>query len=286
MIPIAQKTINNKISCNGIALHSGANTSIELLPAPCNSGIIFNRTDVENGKGRIAASYKNVSKTTLGTTISNEFGIEVSTIEHLMAAIWGAKIDNLIINITGPEIPIMDGSSEPFLFLIECAGSKEQEESRNFLEILKPIRVEDDDKFVEVKPAKGFYIDLEVDFNHGKISKQSLSFDPNNTSFKNDICRARTFGFQHEIDQLHQMGLAQGGSLDNAILINEDGIVNQEGWRYENELVRHKTLDFIGDIFLSQHYILGHFTAFKSGHKINNALLHKLFEDKSAWKIS
>lgn len=284
MISISQKTVNSKIECSGIGLHSGERASITLIPAPCNSGIVFKRVDL-SGDNIIKANYKNVIGTNLGTTLTNEAGAKVSTIEHLMAAIWGCGIDNLIIEINGPEIPIMDGSSEPFVFLIECAGISIQEEPRHILEIIKTVRIEDGDKFIEVEPSRDFSIDLHVDFNHKVIPSQKFDYHSTFTSFKNDICRARTFGFKHEIDQLHKMGLAKGGSLDNAILVDESGIVNKGGLRYGDEFVRHKTLDFIGDIYLAGYFILGHFKASKAGHGINNKLLHKLFADETAWRV-
>jgi UDP-3-O-[3-hydroxymyristoyl] N-acetylglucosamine deacetylase len=284
MISVSQKTVNSKVECSGVGLHSGERASIKLIPAPCNSGIIFKRSDL-SGQNIINANYKNVIGTNLGTTLTNEAGAKVSTIEHLMAAIWGCGIDNLLIEIDGPEIPIMDGSSEPFVFLIECAGINIQEEPRRVLEIMKKVRVEDGDKFIEVEPSKDFSIDLHIDFNHKEIKNQTFDYHSTFTSFKNDICRARTFGFKHEIEQMHKMGLARGGSLDNAILVDENGIVNKEGLRYGDEFVRHKALDFIGDIYLAGHFILGHFKASRAGHGINNKLLHKLFADETAWRI-
>jgi UDP-3-O-[3-hydroxymyristoyl] N-acetylglucosamine deacetylase len=285
MIPIFQKTINSKISCSGVGLHNGIKSSITLFPAPCNTGIVFRRTDIGGENGVIKANYKNVIGTNLGTTLTNQFGVKVSTIEHLMAAIWGCGIDNLFIDINSSEVPIMDGSSEPFVFLIECAGINIQEEPRRILEIIKKVRVEDKDKFVEVEPSREFSIDLHIDFDNKQIQEQKFDYHSTFTSFKNDICRARTFGFKHEIDHLHKIGLAKGGSLDNAILVDENGIVNQEGLRYRDEFVRHKTLDFIGDIYLAGYYILGHFNASKAGHGINNKLLNELFKDESAWRI-
>ena len=284
MISVSQKTINSKISCSGVGVHSGERASITLHPAPCNTGIIFRRIDL-SGNNEIKANYKNVTSTNLGTTLTNEAGAKVATIEHFMAAVWGCGIDNLFIDIDGPELPIMDGSSEPFIFLIECSGINVQEEPRRILEIMKPVRVEDGDKFIEVSPSKDFSIDLHVDFAHEKIGNQTFDYHSTSSSFKNDVCRARTFGFKREIDQLHKMGLAKGGSLDNAILVDENGVVNKEGLRYKDEFVRHKTLDFIGDIYLSGYFILGHFQASKAGHGINNKLLHKLFADKEAWRI-
>lgn len=281
----SQKTINSKVSCNGIGLHSGANTTITLLPAPCDSGVIFKRTDIDSEKNSIKANYKNVTTTNLGTTIANEFGTKVSTIEHLMAAIWGCGIDNLIVEIDAPEVPIMDGSSEPFVFLLECAGINVQEKARHVIEILKNVKIEEGDKTIEVSPATEFSVNLHIDFDHKQIQKQSFDYKTTYASFKNDLARARTFGFQHEIEQLHKMGLAKGGSLKNAILVGEDGIVNEEGLRYENEFVRHKTLDFIGDIYLAGYYISGQFKGSKTGHGINNKMLHKLLSDETAWRL-
>ncbi len=282
----SQKTINSKVSCNGIGLHSGTDTTITLFPAPCDTGIVFRRTDLETAKNSIKAIYSNVVTTNLGTTIANEFGAKVSTIEHLVAALWGCGIDNIFIDIDSPEVPIMDGSSEPFVFLLECAGVTVQDKARHIIEVLKTITVEEaDGKIIEVSPAEEFSINLHIDFNHKQIQKQSFDYKTTFASFKNDLCRARTFGFKHEIEQLHKMGLAKGGSLKNAILVGEDGIVNEEGLRYKDEFVRHKTLDFIGDIYLAGYYISGQFKGTKTGHGINNKMLRKLLSDETAWRL-
>jgi UDP-3-O-[3-hydroxymyristoyl] N-acetylglucosamine deacetylase len=285
MIASLQRTINSSVNCNGIGLHSGVDVKMTLSPAPVDTGIVFIRSDIGAKKGTIKANYKNVVDANLGTTIANEFGAKVATIEHLMAAIWGCEIDNLIIEINAAEVPIMDGSSEPFIFLIECAGVVSQDRPRKIFEILKKVSVTDRDKFVSIEPAKEFSVDLKIDFNHSQIKKQNFDFHSNHISFKNDLSRARTFGFEHEIEALHKMGLAKGGSLDNAIVVGKDGIVNKNGLRYEDEFVKHKTLDFIGDIYLAGGHILGRFTAFKSGHAINNKMLHALFSDESAWRL-
>ncbi len=285
MITVSQKTINNKISCSGVGLHSGENALMTLFPAPCDTGIVFKRIDLPNQDNVIKAHYKNVIGTNLGTTLTNSAGAKVSTIEHLMAAIWGCGIDNLLIEINGPEIPIMDGSSEPFVFLLECAGINTQEQPRRVIEILKKVRVEEKGKFIEVEPSKEFSIDLHIDFDHKEIQQQKFDYHSTFTSFKNDLCRARTFCFKHEVEQMHKMGLAKGGSLDNAIVVDENGIVNTGGLRYGDEFVRHKTIDFIGDVYLAGHYILGHFTASKAGHGINNKLLHEIFKDETAWRV-
>ncbi len=286
MISSSQKTTNSKISCSGVGLHSGVDIFLKLCPAPCDSGIVFKRVDVDADKSEIKAHYKNVVATNLGTTIANEFGVKVSTIEHLMAAIWGCGIDNLIVEVNGPEVPIMDGSSEPFVFLIECAGINTQDKPRKLIEVMKNVKIEEQNgKMVEVSPSKEFAIDLHIDFDHKQVQQQTFDYTSTFASFKNDLCRARTFGFKHEIDQLHKMDLAKGGSLDNAILVDENGIVNKEGLRYNNEFVRHKTLDFIGDIYLAGYFIIGHFKASKPGHGINNKMLHALLADETAWRL-
>lgn len=285
MLNISQKTINSKISCNSVGLHSGQIVSMTLLPAPCNSGIIFRRVDVEQGKNEIKAIYKNVVTTNLGTTIANEFGTKVATIEHLMAAIWGSGIDNLIVELNNEEIPIMDGSSAPFVFLIECAGINIQEEQRRMIEITKTIRIEDNDKFIEITPASEFSLDLHVDFNNRHVSQQKFDYRSTMTSFKNDISRARTFCFQHEIDHMHKLGLAKGGSLKNAIVVGEDGVINEGGLRYPDEFARHKTLDFLGDMYLAGYFIIGHFSASKAGHGINNKFLHEMFKNEGSWRM-
>ena len=283
---ILQKTINSKISCSGVGIHSGKEVKMTLKPAQPNSGITFKRTDVEEKKSIVKADYKNVSETNLGTTIENEHGIKISTIEHFLAAIWGCGVDNLLIEIDNQEVPIMDGSSEPFVFLLECSGIATQEEPRKIIEIMKKFRIEDGDKFIEIEPAKEFSVDLVIDFNHPKINQQKFFYHSDFASFKNDICRARTFGFKHEIEHLNKMGLAMGGSLENAILVDENGVVNKEGLRYQNEFARHKLLDFIGDIYLAKHFIIGHFKTFKSGHSLNNKMLRKLLdEEKDSWRL-
>lgn len=287
MINTSQRTISSKVSCNGIGLHTGAQVFLTLLPAQTDTGIIFRRSDVDPTQSDIRAYYTNVVATNLGTVIANEFGVKVSTIEHLMAAIWGCGIDNLIVEVNGPEVPVMDGSSEPFVFLIECAGIKTQDKARKVIEIIKEVKIEgDENKTICVTPAQEFGIDLHIDFKHQSISEQTIDYRTTFASFKNDLSRARTFGFKHEIEQMHKMGLAKGGSLDNAILIDENGVVNEEGLRYKNEFVKHKALDFIGDIYLAGYFIIGHFKASKPGHGMNNKMLHALLSDnKDAWKI-
>jgi UDP-3-O-[3-hydroxymyristoyl] N-acetylglucosamine deacetylase len=282
---IFQKTINKKVSCVGVGLHGNKEVRMSLLPAPENNGIVFKRVDVVGKNNEILANYKNVTTTNLGTTIANLEDVRVATIEHLMAAIWGCEVDNLIVELDAEEIPIMDGSSSSFIFLIECAGIHKQEEPRKIIEILKKVEVVDGDKSLIIEPAKEFSVNLQIDFKHNQLGQQDFEFHSSNTSFKNDISRARTFAFEKDIEKMHQIGLALGGSLKNAVVIGENGIINSEGLRYKDEFVRHKMLDFIGDIFLAGGYILGAFHGIKAGHGINNKLLHKLFLDPTAYRF-
>jgi UDP-3-O-[3-hydroxymyristoyl] N-acetylglucosamine deacetylase len=284
-----QKTIANKVSCVGVGLHSGIKTTITLKPAPEDTGVAFIRTDVKDKDNQVVASYKNVSNTMLGTTLCNKDGVRVSTVEHLMAALWGCGIDNCIIEIDGPEVPIMDGSSEPFVFLADCAGIKQQNKGRKVIEVLKEIRVSESDKsdsgYISISPAEGFSVGLEIDFGNNIISNQKAIFDSRDVTFKGELCRARTFCFEQEVDVMRKNGLARGGSLDNAIVVNGGGVINKDGLRYSNEFVRHKVLDCIGDIYLAGAYLKGHLSGFKSGHSLNNRLLHEFFADENAWRI-
>ncbi len=280
-----QRTIRNAVGGFGVGLHSGESTSIRLLPAEENTGIIFRRTDIKDPtQAEIKADYSSVCSTMLCTTLSNKFGVKVSTVEHLMAALWGCGIDNIIIEVDKQELPIMDGSSEPFVFLIECAGTYEQSKPRKIIEILKEIEVRDGDASASVKPAPQFSVSMEIDFKNKVIAKQNCLFDSNELSFKMDLSRARTFGFAHEVEKLKEMGLAKGASLENAIAVGEEAILNEGGLRYKDEFVRHKILDSIGDFYLAGCFIKGHFHGVKSGHGLNNKLLHKIFADQNAWR--
>lgn len=284
-----QRTIANKVSCFGVGLHSGLIVNLTLSPAEEDQGIIFKRNDVKGVNPLVKADYGNVSNTMLGTTVCNEDGVHVATVEHLMAALWGCGIDNCVVELDAPEVPIMDGSSEPFVFLIECAGIKEQTKMRKVIEVLKEVRVyekEGDERsgYMAISPSEGFSVGLEIDFGDKVISKQKSQFNSKNVSFKSDLCRARTFGFAHEVSMLQEKGLARGGSLDNAIVVGEEGILNEGSLRYSDEFVRHKILDCIGDIFLAGAYFKGHLHGFKSGHALNNKLLHAFFSQKDAWR--
>ncbi len=282
-----QRTIQNKVGCTGVGLHSGKKVRLSLAPAKEDTGIVFKRTDVVDGRNPfVAANYKNVASTQLGTNLRNEDGVEVGTIEHLMAALWGCSIDNCLIELDNAEVPIMDGSSEPFVFLVECSGKKEQKRTRRVIEIIKEVTVLDEKtgSSMTLSPADEFAVSLDIDFGDKVIAKQSAGFNSRGESFKSDLSRARTFGCAHEVDYLDKKGLALGGSLDNAIVVNENGIANEDGLRYADEFVRHKILDCIGDIFLAGAYVKGHFHGVKSGHALNNKILHAALSDGDAWR--
>lgn len=281
----AQHTLAHRISCVGVALHTGKKVQMTLHPAATDTGIVFVRTDVKDSPNAIPALYKNVTNTQLGTTITNIAGVSVSTIEHLMSALWGCGVDNARVELDGPEVPIMDGSAEPFVFLIECAGKAEQNAIRRVIEVLQPVEVVEGNKRASLKPSKEFGISLEIQFDSGAIATQHCHFNTSDISFKTDVSRARTFGFAHEVEQMRAMGLALGGSLDNAIVVSGDTILNEEGLRYTDEFVRHKVLDCIGDLYLAGGHILGHVDASRTGHGLNNKLLHKLFATEGAWRF-
>lgn len=277
--------MKHSISCFGIGVHSGKPASITIHPSPPNSGIVFIRTDVSSCNNRVVACYSSVSKTRLGTTIQNEHKIEVATIEHLMAALWGCGIDNVMIEIDGDEIPIMDGSSEPFIFMIECAGTVEQDAPKQYVKILKKLVIEDGDAKTIIAPSDQFTIDIAIKFDNKTIASQQYSFSDRDKSFKYNIARARTFGFEHEGELLKKLGLAKGASLDNAVVLRGEKILNTDGLRYEDEFVRHKLLDLIGDLYLAGHPLKCHIESFRPGHTINNKVLHTIFSDNSAWQL-
>ncbi len=278
-----ETTLNTAIRCDGIGLHTGAPVSMRLRPASTGTGIVFVRTDVPQSDARVPAHFDAVTQTMLGTVVSNAHGVSVATVEHLMAALAGCGIDNLEIDIDGPEVPIMDGSAAPFVFLIECAGLSVSDRPRRYLRILETVTVEDGPRRAELSPGTGFAATFEIDFDTPIIGRQHYSFDLSSAAFKTELCRARTFGFLKDVDQLRAMGLAQGGSLENAIVIDDGRILNESGLRYGDEFVRHKLLDAIGDLALCGGQIHGRLAARRSGHDLNNRLLHELFKRPAAW---
>lgn len=284
-----QTTVSNKVSCSGVGLHGGNQVSMVVNPAPAGTGIVFKRLDVPVSKSIVRVRFDSVCETNLGTTICNEHGTTVSTIEHLMAALWGVGVDNALVELDAGEVPIMDGSSEPFVFMLECAGIKKLNSLRRILRILKTVEVRDGDSVARISPNRegdtGLLLNIEIDFNHALIGKQVAEYDFRETTFKQSVSRARTFGFEHEVNALRSMGLALGGSLDNAVVVGKDEILNREGLRYSNEFVRHKALDCVGDLFVSGYRIDGMVSVVRSGHAINNKLLRAIFADDSSYVI-
>ena len=285
MPKMQQSTLFKPVSCYGIGVHSGKRTQLTIEPAKENTGIIFIRTDISSENNYIEASHFNVSDTLLSTTISNNHKVQISTIEHLMAALWGCSVDNAIIKIDGPEVPIMDGSSKPFVFMIECAGKKLQSAPKKCLKILKDIKVVHKDCELYCTPSDHMTVDLTIDFSSKAIGRQNLSFE-DQKSFTKNIADARTFGFIRDVDYLKSKGLAQGASFENAIGIDEqDKILNPNGLRYEDEFVRHKLLDLFGDLYTSGINVISAIKGYKTSHALNNELLHRIFGDTTSYKF-
>ncbi len=278
-----QQTIKDSVTISGIGLHSGKYVDLILEPAEEDSGINFIRSDLSK-ENKVLAIWSNVSNTVLSTTITNSYGVKVSTIEHLMSALSGMHIDNINILINGPEVPIMDGSSKPFVELIEKIGVKCQNKKRKILKVKKEILVSSENSFVKLSPNNQFSIDFEIDFKSSLVSKQSCQLQLINGNYVSDIASARTFGFEEDVDTLRSNGLALGGSLDNAVVVGKNKILNKEGLRFEDEFVRHKILDSIGDLYLAGSPICAYFYGNKSGHYLNNQLLRQLFSDVSNYE--
>lgn len=280
-----QTTIINPASCYGIGVHSGRKTQLTIRPAPIDTGIVFIRKDVTDLDNHIPALYSNVSDTFFSTTISNDANIKISTIEHLMAALYGCGIDNVFVEVDGPEVPIMDGSSKAFVFMINCAGVKCLSKPKKIIHLIKDIKVEDNGAEIIATPSKSLEINLTIEFASQAIGKQNYNMT-NLSQFHKDLADARTFGFTHELDYMQSKGLAKGASLENAIGIDIDHkILNEEGLRYDNEFARHKTLDQIGDIFTAGGNIICSLNSYKAGHGLNNKLLRKIFETPDAYQV-
>jgi len=280
-----QKTLMKPVSISGIGLHTNENITLTLRPAAADSGIIFKRVDLPAPESLIYAHFDTVTETQLGTVISNDFGHKISTIEHLMAAISANGIDNLIIEANGNEVPVMDGSSEAFMKIIAQAGVKTLGDAKKYIRILKEVSVRENDKFARLTPFDGFKMKFEIEFESDAIGYQSFESDFSQSFFQSELASARTFGFAEEVATLQKMGLARGGSLDNAIVIKDNKILNEKGLRYQDEFVRHKMLDAVGDLALAQFPILGMYHGFKSGHGLNNQLLRALLSDPSAYSL-
>ena len=278
-----QRTLMNEVGCTGIGLHTGGKVKINLRPAPANSGIKFVRTDLK-GHPEVEVRFDNVFDTTLATTIGTN-GCKVSTIEHLMAAFFGLGIDNAVVELDGPEVPIMDGSAAPFVFLIKSGDVREQKSPKQFIVIKKPFKVDDGNRSVCIYPSKELKITYMIDFQHPLLRNQEYELTFSGRDFVREISTARTFGFMKDVETLKKNGFARGGSLDNAVVIDDFRIINEDGLRFDDEFVRHKILDFIGDISIVGSPIIGHFVVKKSGHFLNQHMLKKLMESKKHWKV-
>jgi len=283
---IFQRTVKEMVKTTGVGLHSGNKVTLIIKPAPVHSGIILVRTDLEPAV-LIPATADQVRETTMCTALVNDDGVRISTIEHLFAALAGLGIDNALIEVDAPEIPIMDGSASPWVFLLQSVGLQEQSAAKKYLRIKDTVRVEDGDKWAELKPFNGFRVDFAIDFNHPEIarSQQHVVMDFSTSAFVRDISRARTFGFMRDIEYLRANNLALGGSMDNAVVLDEYKVLNPDGLRYEDEFVKHKILDAFGDLYVAGHAIVGEFCAFKTGHALNNQLVRALLAQQDAWEL-
>jgi UDP-3-O-[3-hydroxymyristoyl] N-acetylglucosamine deacetylase len=281
---LKQRTLKNCIRATGVGLHTGEKVYMTLRPAAPNTGIIFRRVDLEQPV-EISAFAENVGETMLGTTIVNG-DVRISTVEHLLSALAGLGIDNAYVDLSAPEVPIMDGSAGPFVFLLQSAGIEEQNAHKRFIRIKEPVEVREDDKWARFEPFDGFKVSFQIDFDHPVFKKhtQTATVDFSTTSFVKEVSRARTFGFMRDIEMLRQKHLTLGASLDNAIALDDYRILNEDGLRYEDEFVKHKILDSIGDLYLLGHSLIGAFSAYKSGHGLNNQLLRTLLANKPAWE--
>ena len=279
----SQATIERAVHCGGIGLHSGVDVAMSLLPAPPGRGIRIRRTDVEAGTGEVPVNLAHVVNDRLSTVVGNRHGITVATVEHLMAALAGMGVDNATVVLDGPEIPAMDGSAAPFVELIEQAGIDEQTAPRRAIRLLKPVAVESGESFISMMPADAFAIDFRIEFDSPVIARQEMSIALVNGAFVDDIAPARTFGFVDDVDRLRQAGFALGASLDNAIAIDRKRVVNRNGLRFDDEFVRHKILDCVGDLYLAGAPILARVVAVRSGHAANHDLLRAMFADGDSW---
>ncbi|MEE9354598.1 MAG: UDP-3-O-acyl-N-acetylglucosamine deacetylase [Methylococcaceae bacterium] len=282
---ISQRTLKNVIRATGVGLHSGKKVYLTLRPAEPNSGIKFRRVDLDEPV-IVEATPENVGETVLSTTLVRG-KVKIATIEHLLSALAGLGVDNALIDVSSAEVPIMDGSAGPFVFLIQSAGLLEQNEPKKFIKIKREVKVEEGEKWASFQPLDGFKVTFTIDFEHPVFTNevQTASMDFSSTSFVKEVSRARTFGFMKDIEMLRQQNLILGGSLDNAIVVDDERVLNEDGLRCTDEFVKHKILDAIGDLYLLGHPLIGEFRGYKSGHGLNNKLLRKLLEEKDAWEM-
>lgn len=282
---IKQRTLKNIIRATGIGLHSGEKVYLTLKPAPVDSGITFIRTDLEPAV-EIKARAENVGDTTLATTLVNG-KVRISTVEHLLSAMAGLGIDNAVVEVSAAEVPIMDGSAGPFVFLLQSAGIEEQNKAKQFIRIIKPVTVTDGDKSASFKVHQGFKVSFTIEFDHPLFDadNQVAGLDFSTTSFVKEVSRARTFAFMRDVEYLRSQNLALGGSVNNAIVVDDYRVLNEDGLRYEDEFVKHKILDAVGDLYLLGHSLIGEYVGVKSGHGLNNELLRALLEQKDCWEF-
>ena len=285
-VMLKQRTLSNVIRATGVGLHTGEKVFLTLKPAPVDTGIVFYRVDLDTPV-EIKATPDSVTETVLSTTIESN-GTKISTVEHLMPAFAGMGVDNAYVELSTHEVPIMDGSAAPFVFLLQSAGIAEQNKAKKFIRIKKPLEVRDGDKWVRFEPFDGFKVTFTIDFDHPifKNSVQHATVDFSTTSFIKEVSRARTFGFMDDLETLRKAGLARGGSIDNAIVMDSFNILNDDGLRYKDEFVKHKILDAVGDLYLLGHSLIGAFSAHKSGHALNNQILRKLVAEQDAWELT
>lgn len=284
---INQRTILKPVSMTGIGLHSGAKVEVAFRPAPADTGIVYTRTDL-NPNVTMKCTADNVKDTQLCTALVNESGVRISTVEHLTAALSALGIDNLFIDVNAPEIPVMDGSAQPFIYLFASVGIQELSSPKKFLRVVRKVRVENEGKWAELTPSEsGFNLDLQIDFNHPAMDKDKQHYAMSFTgeAFARDVSRARTFCFMRDVEYMHAHNLALGGSLENAVVLDDHRVINPEGLRYEDEFVKHKLLDAIGDLYMDGHSILANFKAYKTGHDLNNRLLRALLSDSSNYEV-
>ena len=282
---ISQRTLKNVIRATGVGLHTGEKVFMTLRPAAVNTGIIFRRVDLEPAV-EIAGSATNVGDTSMSSTLIDDDGVRVATVEHLLSALAGMGVDNAYIDLSAPEVPIMDGSAGPFVFLIQSAGIEEQTAPKKFIRVLEPIEYKFEDKWAKLEPYEGFRVSFKIDFNH-PVFKSHTSFasvDFSTDSYLKEVSRARTFGFMRDLEMLRDMKLVLGGSMDNAIVLDDYRVLNEDGLRYEDEFVKHKVLDAIGDLYLLGHSLIGAYSGYKSGHELNNQLLLQLLRQPESWE--
>lgn len=282
---LKQRTLKNSITETGIGLHKGRKVTMTLLPAPVDTGIVFRRVDI-TPPADIHANARDVGDTMLCTCITNNDGHSIHTVEHLASALSGLGIDNIIVEVDSHELPILDGSASPFIFLLQSAGIVEQDKPKRFIKVNETIRVEDGDKWAEFRPFDGFKVDFSIDFDHPAISqtRQHCVLDFSKDSYIDEVSRARTFGFMRDLELMNSMNLALGGSMDNAVALDEFRVLNSEGLRYSDEFLKHKILDAVGDLFLGGHNLIGELVAYKTGHGLNNKLLNAILDNTNAWE--